>query len=326
MNKPLVSIIVPVYNVQKYINRCLDSLANQTYDNLEILLVDDGSTDNSGNICDEYAAKDSRIRCFHKTNGGQGSARNMAIDLYSGEYLMFVDSDDYLENDFVEIMFDRMIKDQLDIISCNYMRVTEDSKQISVFDNKYDDFITSGAEAVKKMWYHEVINLAPWGKIYKSEIWGKTHFLEYMYDEDYATMHLIYLRANRFGYMNRPLVNYTIRSNSAVRVFVEKKLEILDIAESVVNYCANERIYLLPAAVAKAVSTYFHILMKLPSTGGKYTQVTQRCSIFIKRHRFAVFCDRRASIKIKIAILLFSLNLSLARFVYTRIKRRNVLS
>lgn len=99
MNKPLISVIVPVYNVEKFLSRCLNSILAQTYNNLEVILVDDGSTDNSGKICDDYALKDKRIRVIHKQNGGVSSARNMALSVAKGEYIGFVDSDDYIEND-----------------------------------------------------------------------------------------------------------------------------------------------------------------------------------------------------------------------------------
>ena len=105
MNKPLISIIIPVYNAEKYLKKCLDSVINQTYKNLEIILVDDGSTDKSPEICDKYAEKDSRIIVLHKENGGVSSSRNAGLDIFKGEYLSFVDSDDYVEPDYIEYLY-----------------------------------------------------------------------------------------------------------------------------------------------------------------------------------------------------------------------------
>lgn len=102
MLQPLISVIVPCYNVEEYLPKCIESILNQTYRNLEILLVDDGSPDNCGRICDEYAAKDSRIRIIHKKNGGLSDARNAALDVMTGEYVTFIDSDDYVSDDYVE--------------------------------------------------------------------------------------------------------------------------------------------------------------------------------------------------------------------------------
>ena len=107
MNNPLVSVIVPVYNVAPYLEQCLDSIVNQRYRNLEIILVDDGSTDESGAICDRYAEQDGRIQVVHKENGGQSSARNVALDMMTGEWVLFVDSDDWIELNTLELLFEQ---------------------------------------------------------------------------------------------------------------------------------------------------------------------------------------------------------------------------
>ena len=107
MNTPLVSVIVPVYNVAPYLEQCLDSIVNQSYRNLEIILVDDGSTDKSGAICDRYAEQDSRIQVVHKENGGQSSARNVALDMMTGEWVLFVDSDDWIELNTLELLLEQ---------------------------------------------------------------------------------------------------------------------------------------------------------------------------------------------------------------------------
>lgn len=112
---PLVSIIIPVYKVEKYLSECLDSVVNQTYKNLEIILVDDGSPDNCGKICDEYAVLDRRIRVIHKENGGLCSARNAGIDIANGEWIYSMDSDDYIENDLIEIALNTAVSDNTDM-------------------------------------------------------------------------------------------------------------------------------------------------------------------------------------------------------------------
>lgn len=120
-----VSIIVPIYNVEKYLTRCLDSIVEQTYRNLEIILVDDGSTDNSGEICRQYAERDSRIRLFQQENRGQSAARNVGLDNMTGEYIVFVDSDDYISTRFVEILFESLLKSDVLIARCKYVRVAD---------------------------------------------------------------------------------------------------------------------------------------------------------------------------------------------------------
>ena len=127
----LISVIVPVYNIEAYLRKCIDSILAQTYTNLEIILVDDGSTDNSGEICNEYAAKDARIRVIHKGNGGLSSARNTGIDIATGKYIGFVDSDDYLAPDMYEKLLGAIVNNHADISVCNVHHVDENEELIS---------------------------------------------------------------------------------------------------------------------------------------------------------------------------------------------------
>lgn len=125
----LISVIVPVYNVEKYIDKCINSIINQTYKNLEIILVDDGSPDNCGNICDEYSKKDNRIIVIHKENGGVSSARNIGIKNAKGKWITFVDSDDWIENDYVEKLSKIGIQNKAEVVLCGYNRIYNNDKQ-----------------------------------------------------------------------------------------------------------------------------------------------------------------------------------------------------
>ena len=120
---PLVTIIIPVYNVEKYLPKCLDSIINQTYNHLEIIIVDDGSKDSSGLICDEYALKDQRIKVLHKKNGGLSSARNAGLDIAKGDYIMFVDSDDYVESHYCEVPLKHALEKNVRIVSFGYNKI-----------------------------------------------------------------------------------------------------------------------------------------------------------------------------------------------------------
>ena len=180
MNTPLVSVIVPVYNVAPYLEQCLDSIVNQTYRHLEIILVDDGSTDESGAICDRYAEQDSRIKVVHKENGGQSSARNVALDMMMGEWVLFVDSDDWIELNALELLFDQK-DERADIVefgfSYNYLE--EESNQLL-----YEDMLCSGSHALKLL----ALNEKPMGimcdKLFRTETLGNLRFIEGRYYED----------------------------------------------------------------------------------------------------------------------------------------------
>ena len=127
-NNDLVSVIVPVYKVEKFLRDCIDSIINQTYRNLEILLVDDGSPDNCGAICDEYARKDSRITVFHKENGGLSDARNYALDRCNGDYITFVDSDDVIRNDFIATLLGLIKESDSDVVSSSVLKIAENTQ------------------------------------------------------------------------------------------------------------------------------------------------------------------------------------------------------
>ena len=153
MNNETVSVIIPVYNVEKYIRKCIESVCGQTYRNLEIILIDDGSPDKSGEICDEYAAADSRIKVIHLENGGVSRARNIGLDMATGKYIGFVDSDDYIRPGMYETLVDNMEKENVDTVICGFISVTEEGdvlpdKQIPIPVN---DMVMTGEEAVKQL-------------------------------------------------------------------------------------------------------------------------------------------------------------------------------
>lgn len=193
MNPPLISIIIPVYNAEKYLHQCLDSVVAQTYTNWECLLIDDGSKDSSGVICDEYAAKDSRFRVFHKENGGVSSARNDGIDKSNGYYLFFLDADDSLTED----CFNRIdVKPHADVIFTGHNRVGDNEcviqyERIAIFNSKNIAHYIGDKFIVNSIWY-------PWGKLIRSSIvkTNKLFFDESLfYSEDFEFIMQVLLKS-----------------------------------------------------------------------------------------------------------------------------------
>ena len=173
----LVTIIVPIYNVEKYLAECIDSLLNQTYINLEIILVDDGSTDNSGKICDDYLTKDSRIRVIHKNNEGLGYARNSGIEIASGDYITFIDSDDTAEKDLIENLVNGINKNDFDTCIGGYKRITDDGK--IKFIEEYPEQEFYGNDVYNILFSrmlgsapdkHDVIKMSVWNVMYSASI------------------------------------------------------------------------------------------------------------------------------------------------------------
>ena len=135
----LISIIVPVFNTEKYLDKCIQSILGQTYSNIELLLIDDGSTDSSGAICDKYVTQDSRVRVFHKPNEGVPIARNWGLDNAKGEWITFVDSDDWIDTDMYEKMYNAVMQNKADMVSCDLLMEHKDYSRIFSYNNKYDD-------------------------------------------------------------------------------------------------------------------------------------------------------------------------------------------
>ena len=228
-----ITVIVPVYNVENYLNKCLDSLINQTYKNLEIIVINDGSTDNSGEICQEYAQKDNRITYVEQENGGLSDARNAGLERMTGSYVTFVDSDDWVEPNYVEVLHNKLIGYQADIAIGNYYSYNEDEAMyyfhvnsesyyeklydnISIFENLYD---------AKQMKSFSLISA--WGKLYKAELFDYIRFDKGKLGEDGYINQKLYLLVQKVIYINQGLYAYRQRSGSITKTWTEKWMHAL---------------------------------------------------------------------------------------------------
>lgn len=225
MNKKLISIIVPVYNVELYIDHCVESLVNQTYKNLEILLVDDGSPDKSGARCDEWEKKDSRIKVIHTSNRGAGAARNLALEIARGEYIAFVDSDDCVATNMYETLTDIFEKDEsIDIVECEYV----------LFENSVDFFaIQAGAsyeiseykteealeEHIKDHYFRQLI----WNKLYKRQVVEQIRFPEKTKIDDEFWTYQVLGNAKKLVHINKKLYAYRQQENSIMHLLTPDK-------------------------------------------------------------------------------------------------------
>ena len=208
-NKPLISMIVPVYRVERYLDRCIRSIISQTYQNLEIILVDDGSPDKCGEICEAFAKNDSRIRVYHKQNGGLSDARNFGVEHAHGEYMAFVDSDDYIAPHYIEYLLNLLNKYHADISACCMAQTYEDTVDYGINEEIPNERLLTGKEACRELLGTlYMVLVTAWGKLYRSDIVKKYPFPVGKIHEDEATTCKYYYEANRVAVGNRCLYAY----------------------------------------------------------------------------------------------------------------------
>ncbi len=212
MRNELISVIVPVYNVEEYLRKCLDSIISQTYINLEIILVDDGSPDNCPVICDEYAAKDSRIKVIHKENGGLSDARNAGTKIASGEYITYIDSDDYVDEQFIEFLSNGLNVDTcgktVDIVVEN----SYDNSETTEMENKYS--VLSPSDALAQMLCEKTFGVSAWAKLYSRRIAVKYPFPKGKIYEDFATTYKMFGDSECIVHCSAIHYHYVIRNGS----------------------------------------------------------------------------------------------------------------
>ena len=211
----LVSVIIPIYNVEAYLRKCVDSVINQTLKDIEIILVDDGATDSSGSICDEYALIDNRIKVIHKVNGGLSDARNAGLGIATAKYVSFIDSDDWVELDFIEKLYNGCVQNNAEIACCGCIYEYENynfTKQTSDGEAVYTQI-----EAIKHMLKGDTMNLASWDKMYERRLFDKYKFPKGEIHEDLAIMFDIFLEINKCAHVASPLYHYRQREQSITK-------------------------------------------------------------------------------------------------------------
>ena len=236
---PLISVIVPIYNVEKYLARCVDSIVNQTYKNLEIILVDDGSPDRCPQMCDDYAKKDSRIKAVHKKNGGLSDARNAGMAVATGEYISFIDSDDYVSDDFFECLMNVMNKENSDIAECSVVKFYEDNR----FDEFSDDLSVKTydtQDAMSALIAENPFHQHVWNKLYKTELVKDIPYAVGKLNEDEFWTYQVFGRASKVAKLNKTMYYYFQRSSSIMGVgYNIRRLDALEAKANRQKYIEN---------------------------------------------------------------------------------------
>ena len=297
---PLISVVVPIYNVEKYLKKCLDSILSQSYTNLEIILVDDGSPDNCGKICDEYRNKDSRIIVIHKKNGGLSSARNAGIDICKGEYLSFIDSDDFISPTYIEDLYSAINKYKVDIATFSWYREfydeTENLVKLDTSDTTTSEEL-SVSEVLKLMFYQKI----PSGvqhRLFIKRIFDDIRFPEGDLFEEMATVYRTYLAGGKKStIVYGKEYAYRLRANSIVRMnFSEKKMVCIPVSQRMYKDIVDYNSVLKNAVSSRLFSFNFQIFLQVPS---KDIINQKRLWNEIIKYRFAVLFDTSKNMRLK---------------------------
>lgn len=288
MNNELVSVILPIYNVESYLKKCIESVIGQSYKNLEIILVDDGSTDQSPYICDEYAKIDSRIKVIHKKNGGLSDARNVGIQASSGAYIALVDSDDLIAQNFIEELYECCIKSNAMIAVCAYTKFSNED-EIIVSNNHENAQTISGRELIKQIYLGQAgkFGFVAWNKLYSRKLFNTVQYPFGRIYEDTFTTYKLFLNSNQIALLNKSLYFYRIRPESimSARVSLKKIKDGVDADASVVKYFQENQDYeILPYVSSyfckQAVLTYYKLIPKVnhneKSEAKKYLKTVYR--------------------------------------------------
>ncbi len=287
-----ISIIIPVYKVEKYLERCVDSILAQSYGNLEVILVDDGSPDSCPEICDRYQQQDRRIQVIHRENGGLAAARNSAIERATGEYLVFVDSDDQVHRDYIKNLYQIITQAQADLGICGYEDQYEGMEHSFSADMKIEETVCFGRiDGLKALLYQVPFDNSMWAKIYRKHLFDDLRMPQGRLYEDFAIMYRLFCRADRIAYNPYKGYGYLHRGDGIMEEqFSLRKMDLIDFAEEM-----KERLLPLFPQLEPAIwSRYFrancHIYLQIPD-GDEFVQQRKRIEKNLKESRRWVLKD-----------------------------------
>lgn len=329
MEQNLISVIMPVYKTEEsHLCKAIESVINQSYRKLEIVLVDDGSPDQCGAICDAYAGTDNRIRVIHKKNGGVSSARNCGLETVTGDYIFFVDSDDTLKGNAIEVLFAIVQKTNADIVICSCKHVKEKNDDNAIYDGAYQCLKTvESAEAIKNLSYNihvfdELEPTAVWGKLYKKSAVQNLRFNEKMnVGEDFVFNYFAICKAKVVTYCNLKLYNYNFVETSLMnnKIYSPKLMrsfeELVKFAESQKNSEYFDEV------IVRSVNVAFTIYLKTPE---KQSIEKNEIEEYIVKYRSSVLTNTKTNLKIRVALVLSTISFKLVRWVFFKTKKLQI--
>lgn len=320
MNR-LVSIVIPVYNVESYLETCVESIINQSYKELEIILVDDGSTDRCGDICEMLSAKDNRIAVYHKKNGGLSDARNYGIERAHGELLGFVDSDDYIETGMIAGMVAAIENNNADIAICGYKKVYKNV----ILDKKPHSRVYTKDQALYQLLRGSDFQDHVWAMVFKTELWEGIRFPKGKLYEDVRTTYKLFLRANRIVTVDESFYNYRQRGSSIVKLdFNSGKLQCLEAEEELLSIpyfmnnnkfqnCIKKRILRTKGYVVQEI-----LLHSEDDVFNKQQAIVRSIQNEYKKNAVSIIRDDGFSTSLKLVAVYSALGYHVLKFTYRK--------
>lgn len=303
----MISVIVPVYNVEQYLHRCVNSLINQSYKDYEIILVNDGSTDNSGNICDDYAKNYSNIRVIHKKNGGLSSARNTGTDNSNGEYITFIDSDDLVSNTYLETLFELLNKYNADISCCDFSFFYDESAISDEHNNIFDECI-DGEIALEEMLYGKMHGSSACAILMKRHIAENFKFPIGKFHEDDFVTFSFYAEAQKVAVTSKKMYYYFQRAGSIMhRPFGQSALDQLEAADYIVEKCKNLNINIQKASIAKKYYNYRDVFFTYQDLKNNSSETYKKVISALNQLKYYIIKDKNVSKRIRLSAFLFIL-------------------
>lgn len=309
MANDLVSILIPAYNVEDYIEDCLKSVIKQSYENTEIIIVNDGSTDRTLDICKKYCKKDKRIVIINKKNGGVSEARNVALSKCNGNYIAFVDSDDVIDGDYINRLMCAIVDNNADVACCGYKKI----KKISAIAKKaryrnHQNKTFNNIEALESLLYQKELDTSLWDKIIKKSCFRGIKFNDVKIFEDLDVMYKIFGNSKKIVYVDDELYYYRIRPESLTNKKIsEDNLKVLDIVLTMKKNIVKKYPSLEGACNSRLLAVYFYFIRK----NNKKDDLYKECVAKIKELRKIVEKDEKISRRTKIGILISKINIDL---------------
>lgn len=300
--KDLITVVVPIYNVEEYLEKCIDSILTQTYQYIELILVDDGSTDSCGIICDNYEKKDNRIKVIHKKNGGLSDARNVGISIANGKYITFVDSDDFITNSAIETLYKNIIKYKKDI-SIGQMMSFYDKNNIKCEKKEEKIKAYKRNESMEELLYNTTYTSSTAGKLFSTKLFDKIKFPYGKKYEDLATVYKLVFQSNGVVVTNQIVYNYFRNRVDSImnENFSDTRMDALYFTEDILNFVKKEIPNIEIAAITRLIIESRDILIEIPNDK-RYKEYEKNIYEYIKKYRLKVLLNKKLPTKQRISL------------------------